>query len=209
MIQKLNPAWIFFPFTALFSILFLAKGQNPAMLSGAVFSSIAGFQLRTELAPGRAFPIFMLFLFLLVLGVAPVRGYSAVVIATTLLLITLRCLLLLLNEIQNHKAALDRSRISFSIGLVLQFCAQMILVTATFRGQPNALSGIAELLSLKVLFISAILFAPFGWIGAMGVMLTFLPILQSYSPWFMLVFSSGLMLLRLREKSRMRDPKNP
>jgi|GEM_PF-3356507 len=201
MIQKLKPAWVFLPFTVIFSILFLAKGQNPSMLAGAVFSSIAGFRIRSELAPGRAFPIFMLFLFLLVLGFAPARGYSAVVTATALLLITLRCLLLLLNEIQNHKAALDRPRVLFSLGLVLQFCIQMVLVAAAFRGQPNVLSGIAEALSLKVLVMTAILFSPLGWLGALMIAVSFVPQVLPYSPWILWGISSVLMVSRLREYS--------
>ncbi len=201
MIQKLKPVWIFFPFTVIFSVLFLAKGQMPSMLAGALFSAIAGYRIRSELAPGRAFPIFMLFLFLLVLGVAPVKGYSAVIIATTLLLITLRTLLLLLGEIQANKAALNRGQVVFSIGLFVQFCIQMVLVMVAFRGQPSPLSGIAELLNLKVLTVSAAVFSPLGWPVLAGVGLTYLPALNEYSQLILLLIASVLLMYRIWKRT--------
>jgi hypothetical protein len=201
MIQKLKPVWIFFPFTVIFSVLFLAKGQMPSMLAGALFSAIAGYRIRSELAPGRAFPIFMLFLFLLVLGVAPVKGYSAVIIATTLLLITLRTLLLLLGEIQANKASLNRAQVVFSIGLFVQFCIQMVLVMVAFRGQPSGLSGIAELLNLKVLTIAAAAFSPLGWPVLAGVGFTYIPALQGYSPLILLFIASALLLFRVWKRA--------
>jgi hypothetical protein len=201
MIQKLKPAWMFFPFTVIFSALFLAKGQMPSMLAGALFSAIAGFRIRSELAPGRAFPIFMLFLFLLVLGIAPVKGYSAVIIATTLLLITLRILLLLLGEIQGNKASLNRAQVVFSVGLFAQFLIQMVLVMGAFRGQPSSLSGIAELLNLRVLLGSAAAFTPIAWPVLALVGASFVPALQTYSPWVLFGLSSLLMVYRIRKMS--------
>jgi hypothetical protein len=201
MIQKLKPAWIFFPFTVIFSALFLAKEQMPSMLAGALLSAIAGFRIRSELAPGRAFPIFMLFLFLLVLGIAPVKGYSAVIIATTILLITLRCLLLLLGEIQTNKASLDRAQVVFSVGLFLQFCVQMVLVMGAFRGQTTSLSALAELLNLRVLSVSSAAFTPLAWPVFAVVGATFVPALQTYSPWVLFGLSSLLMVYRIRKMS--------
>ena len=171
------------------------------MLAGALFSAIAGYRIRSELAPGRAFPIFMLFLFLLVLGVAPVKGYSAVIIATTLLLITLRTLLLLLGEIQANKAALNRGQVVFSIGLFVQFCIQMVLVMVAFRGQPSPLSGIAELLNLKVLTVSAAVFSPLGWPVLAGVGLTYLPALNEYSQLILLLIASVLLMYRIWKRT--------
>ncbi len=201
MIQKLKPAWVFFPFTVIFSALFLAKGQMPSMLAGALFSAIAGFRIRSDLAPGRAFPVFMLFLFLLVLGLAPVKGYSAVVIATTLLLITLRILLLLLGEIQANKRSLDRTQVAFSAGLFVQFCIQMILVAGAFRGQPSGLTNLADFLNLRVLVISAAVFTPLAWPVLVLAGAAFFPALQAYSQWILLALASLIMLYRIRKLS--------
>jgi len=201
MIQKLKPAWIFFPFTLIFTLLFLGKGQLPSLLAGAVFSSIAGFKIRSELSPGRAFPLFMLFLFLLVLGLAPARGYSAVVIATTQLLITLRILLLLLGEIQGSKNGLGRPQITFSVGLLFQFCVLMVLVMTAFRGQPSSLTAIAELFHLRVLTLLATAFTPLWGLGALVLAATFIPMAQSFSPFVLIGISTVMMIYRIQKKS--------
>jgi hypothetical protein len=140
-------------FTVIFSILYVALSRDPALLAGAVFSGLIGFRFQAPLGIRRGFPIGMLLLFLLVLGTLPVQGARTVVIHTTVLLLSMRVLLMSLAKIREPGAGGDRSWVVLSAGLAIQFFVSLSRVVYSFKSatpEPVVL-GFLDLRALAVL----------------------------------------------------------
>ena len=172
MIQPLLPAWIFYPFTAIFAGAYFAFGRADSMIAGAVLSAIAGFRIPGRVPPKKVFPLFMVFLFLLVIGVLPYKATTGTLIHTATFLLSFRILILLLTSIQSAARPVDRSSLSLIFALVLQGFVSLFLVFSGFKLFSAPVLSVLLILNLKVLAVAATFFTRLRWVGlGFGILL--------------------------------------
>jgi hypothetical protein len=192
MIQPLLPAWIFFPFTGVFAGAYFGLGRADSMVAGAVLSAVAGFRIPGRVSPGKLFPLFMVFVFLLVIGVLPYRATTGILIHTASFLLSFRILILLLASIQTAARQVDRASLTVIIALVTQGFVSLFLIFSGFKSFDPSLVSLALMVNLKVLAVVATFFTPLRWVGlGFGILLAgvhFFPAWQN---------TSGVLLILL------------
>ncbi|NDG83455.1 MAG: hypothetical protein EBX52_00265 [Proteobacteria bacterium] len=153
MSRGFSSTLVFALFTGIFSTLYFVFLRDPALLAGAVFAGLIGFRFQEPIGMRRWFPIGMLLLFLLVLGTLPFRGPRVTVMHTTLLLLSMRGLLLSLAKIREPGVGVDRSSVALSAGLAIQFFVSLSRLVYSFKSatpEPAAL-GFLDLRALALI----------------------------------------------------------
>jgi len=185
MIQPLLPAWVFFPFTVLFIGAFFGLGRADSMIAGAVLSAVAGFRIPGRVSPGKLFPLFMVLVFLFVVGVLPYKATTGTLIYTACFLLSFRILILMLTSIQGGSKQVDRAALTVIFALVLQGFVSLFLVFSAFKPLSPSWVSLALMVNLNVLAVAATFFTPLQWLGlGVGVLLTsvhFFPVAKEAS----------------------------
>ncbi len=194
MVQRFNPAWIFFPFTVLFSVLYFWKGASEPWLAGLVLSAIAGFRIPGSISPSRAFPVFMLLLFMMVLALSPFRSSTRAMLYAAEALLVFRVLLILLSGIQNSKSPFNRSHLVFLAGLVIEFSVLLALLYSAFKPVSNEVIRYADAIHLKTVSVMVTFFTPLWPLGILVSLVFLIPASQPYSG-FALIFLASVELV--------------
>ena len=203
MLKAFRSEWIFFAFTAVFS-LFLFRTHEEAILCGLLYSALLGFRI-SPLAKARdLFPLGMLFLFLIVLTQIPPRQFTTSLLYTVRSLILFRTLVLELNAIQTAKSPSSKSALPWIIGLMVSLFASAVLLYSTFKPVSEGVLSAEHYLLAAPLMILGTLYTPLMIPGlALGLLSLYLPLQWiSVSIFSLAVAAYGVS----RTQSRVRLP---
>jgi hypothetical protein len=201
MVQRFNPAWIFFPFTVLFSAFYFWKGASEPLLAGLVLSAMAGFRIPGSISPSRAFPVFMLLLFMMVLALSPFRSSTRAMLYAAEALLVFRLLLILLSGIQTATSSFNRSHLVFLAGLVIEFSVLLALLYSAFKPVGNEVIRLADALHLKGVAVMATFFTPLWPLGALVSLGFLIPASQPYAGFALIFLASAELVYRITRTS--------
>ena len=180
MPKTLRTSWVFLTFSLLCGLLYLRTPEE-SLLLGLLYGAALSLRLPRGLSPREIFPLLMLFLFLMVLALSPTRLFTFSLIYTTRALILFRGLIVTLSRIQSSKSSTQKSEVTWSIGLTLEFFVSAIFVYSTFRpANPEVLAVASHLLG-STLMVFASLFTPFMIPGLVLSVLSFSSTLRVWS----------------------------
>jgi hypothetical protein len=154
----LRPLWVFAPFSAAFALSIAYRGAVEGFLAGLVFSAFLALRFRAPLPPRRLFPLLMLFLFLLGIGHTPSRDFIPTLSYTTEALLSLRLLLLVLEEVRDreHGRSAPAGGLVPVFALLVETLVSAGLSVSTFRLIDPALLQVLHLAHLRVVLAGAL-----------------------------------------------------